>query len=90
MKFTSLSKNEAKKRIIRLIENYIFNQKTDPIRYPTLGIGVNSNSWAQSIIEYSGGTVNSNMTGLDISNSKRVPRTYFDGICPILPREKVN
>ena len=63
-----LSKKQ-KKRILSLIENYILNQTTDPIRYPTAGFGVNSNSWAQSVIEYSGGKVTSDMKGLDISNS---------------------
>jgi len=81
---------EAKRRVINLIENYILNQKTDPIRYPTAGFGVNSNSWAQSVIEYSGGKVSGDMKGLDISNSKRVPRTYFMPFCTVKPRIKVN
>lgn len=76
--------------MIRLIENYILNQKLDPIRYPTVGLGVNSNSWDQSVIEYSGGKVNGNMKGFDVSNSKRVPRTYFMPFCTLQPRIKVN
>jgi hypothetical protein len=73
-----------------LIDSYLLNQKIDPIKYPTAGIGVNSNSWAQSLIEYSGGKVKGDMKGADISNSKRVPRTYFQAICPIKRRVKVN
>ncbi len=62
----------------------------DPIKYPTAGIGVNSNSWTQSVIEYSVGKVDGDMKGADISNGKRVPRTYFQAICHSKPRVKVN
>jgi len=90
VKYDSMPEQEAKRRVISLIDSYILNQTTDPIRYPTAGFGVNSNSWAQSVIEYSGGKVSGDMKGLDISNSKRVPRTYFMPFCTSKPRIKVN
>lgn len=90
VKYGLLPEQEAKKKVISLIGNYILNQTTDPIRYPTAGFGVNSNSWAQSVIEYSGGKVSGNMKGLDISNSKRVPKIYFMPFCTANPRIKVN
>ncbi|MCG7567103.1 hypothetical protein MHM95_12510 [Pseudoalteromonas sp. CnMc7-15] len=88
--YGNLPEQEAKRRVINLIGNYILNQTVDPIKYPTAGFGVNSNSWVQSVIEYSGGNVDGDMKGFDISNSKRVPRTYFMPFCPVAPRVKVN
>ena len=88
--YNLVPEQEAKRRVINQIENYILNQKIDPIRYPTAGFGVNSNSWVQSVIEYSGGKVSGDMKGFDISNSKRVPRTYFMPFCTVKPRIKVN
>lgn len=90
VQYGSVPEQETKIRVINLIENYILNQATDPIRYPTAGFGVNSNSWTQSVIEYSCGKVSGDMKGLDISNSKRVPRTYFMPFCTAKPRIKVN
>jgi hypothetical protein len=90
VKYGSVPELEAKRRVIKLIDSYLLNQKIDPIKYPTAGLGVNSNSWAQSVIEYSGGKVDGDMKGADISNSKRVPRAYFQAVCPSKSRVKVN
>jgi len=86
----SLPDPEAKRRVLNLIESYLLNQRNDPIKYPTAGLGVNSNSWAQSVIQYSGGKVSGDMKGFDISNSKRVPSTYFKAVCLNKPRVQVN
>ena len=80
----------AVNKILGRIEAYLLNQRVDSIKYPTAGIGVNSNSWTQSVIEYSGGEVREDLPGLDISNDKRIPKTYFEPYCPVAPRPKVN
>jgi len=82
----------AEREIIRLVDVYMTNQKLDPIKYPTAGFGFNSNSWVQSIIEYSGGKIDGggNMKGLDINNRRRIPKTYFIPYCPEKPRIKIN
>ncbi len=69
---------------------YIYNQRTDPITYPTAGFGYNSNSWAQSVIQYAGGKVTDDVDGVDVGSSKRIPKTYFDAVCTIKPRPKLN
>lgn len=79
-----------KRRVLYRINNYILNQTIDPINYPALGFGVNSNSWVQSILKYAGGRVDTNMKGFDLSHSKTIPRTYFDPICPVKRRIRVN
>ena len=78
------------RKMVSLIDAYHTNQTLDPIRYPTAGAGFNSNSWAQSVIEYSGGKVESNMKGLDIFHKYRIPKTYFIPYCPSEPRVKLN
>jgi len=78
------------RKLVSLVDAYFINQTLDPIRYPTAGAGFNSNSWAQSVIEYSGGKVGSNMKGLDIYHKRRIPETYFIPYCPSEPRVKLN
>ncbi len=82
--------DEAIKLVFNLVDNYNINQSMDKIKYPTAGFGFNSNSWAQTIIELSGGTVVSDLDGIDISSDKRIPKTYFEPICPIERRPKIN
>jgi hypothetical protein len=78
-------------RVFELIDNFALNQELDPIRYPTAGLGYNSNSWAQTVIELAGGTVkSSNMKGWDVSNGKRIPKTYFEAVCTVRPRPVLN
>lgn len=69
---------------------FLLNQSLDPIRYPTNGFGYNSNSWAQSVIQYAGGKVVDDLGGLDVGSSKRIPQTYFEPFCPVNRRPKVN
>lgn len=88
--FGSTSDPLALDRVIACIDAYILNQELDPIRYPTAGFGTNSNSWAQSVIEYAGGSVSENFRGVDISHERRIPRTYFLPFCPASRRPKVN
>lgn len=80
----------AIKQILFRVETFIINQTMDPIRYPTAGLGFNSNSWAQSVIQYAGGKVQENVTGADVASDKRIPQTYFEPICPIKKRPKLN
>lgn len=88
--FGSVRESLVVNKIAGRIEAYLLNQKVDSIKYPTAGMGVNSNSWAQSVIEYSGGEVREDLPGLDVSYDKRIPKTYFEPYCPIIPRPKVN
>ncbi|WP_102795863.1 hypothetical protein [Bowmanella denitrificans] len=78
------------RKIIRLVNNYIINEQQDNIPYPFSGLNVNSNSWTQSLIHAANGKVSGNFTGLDISHDKRIPAIYFEAICPVEPRPKVN
>ena len=88
--YSKVMDDEAIKLVFNLIENYNTNQSMDKIMYPTAGFGFNSNSWAQTIIELSGGIVISDLGGIDISSDKRIPKTYFEPICPIERRPKIN
>lgn len=47
------------------------------IPYPIPGLGANSNSWAQSIIEYNNGTGREDFSGRDWGASRRIPYYYF-------------
>lgn len=80
----------GERRLNQLIDAYLINQTLDPISYPTAGMGFNSNSWAQSAIQYAGGKAISNMGGLDIFHGRRIPETYFIPYCPAKPRVKLN
>ena len=88
--YGSVPEPEAKRRIFHLVGAYLLNQTISPIRYLTIGFGVNSNSWVQSVVEYSGGKVDGDMFGLDISQDKRIPHTYFEAVCPKDARPQVN
>ncbi len=90
VKFPGKSSQQATREILRLISAYHTNQTMDKIKYPTAGIGFNSNSWAQSVIQLAGGKVDSDMSGLDISHDKRIPKTYFDPVCLPYPRPTLN
>jgi len=72
------------------ISAFLINQSMDRIPYPSGGLGYNSNSWAQSVIEYSSGKGVEDFKGLDVSNSKRIPRIYFEPVCTVKPRPRLN
>ena len=86
--FGEVKEQAAIERILFLIENYNINVTQDSIRYPTAGLGFNSNSWAQSIIQYAGGKTIENTAGLDVSSDRRIPKIYFEPIST--KRPKVN
>lgn len=90
VKYPTINKQVAMRKIFEMIDAYHINQTMDRISYPKAGIGFNSNSWAQTVIELSGGIVKSNMKGLDISNNKRIPKIYFTPVCLPKPRPKIN
>lgn len=70
-------------RIIAAVNRYVSYEATHPLIYPTGGTfggsGYNSNSWAQSVIEYTvgRGRVRENFTGLDTLATQRIPKVYF-------------
>lgn len=88
--YTGIKDLEAVKLVFNLVDNYNINQRMDKIKYPIAGFGFNSNSWAQTIIKLSGGIVQSDLGGLDISKYKRIPKTYFEPICPTAKRIQIN
>lgn len=88
--FPNIPEQIAIKRIYDLIEAYHINQSMDRIKYPNAGFGYNSNSWAQTVIALAGGKVQSNLNGMDISNDKRIPKTFFDFLCPAKTRPVLN
>ena len=90
VKFPTFHESAAINIVIELVNNYSLNQMMDNIRYPIGGFGYNSNSWAQTVIELAGGVVQSDLKGLDISNGKRIPKTYFMPVCPKKSRKKIN
>lgn len=90
VKFPNVDEKSATAKIIRIINAYSINQSIDSIAYPSSGFGFNSNSWAQTVIELIGGVVKSDLKGLDISNEKRIPATYFMSVCLAKPRPKIN
>ena len=64
--------------LISATNNYIKNEIAKPISYGWPGTGKpNSNSWAQSILRYSGGSGPQNMRGWDIYRNLRIPSSYF-------------
>lgn len=65
------------KNVFECLRNYVDNETAEPIPYPTAGWGRNSNSWAQSVIEYSEGTAPGDYSGLDLSGGMRIPKAYF-------------
>lgn len=69
------------REVFWLVSNYAYNVETDPIRYPTAGLGYNSNSWVGSVIAHAGGCVNNNFPGFDVGHNHRIPRTYFIPEC---------
>ena len=90
VKFPKINDKVSIKNILNLIDAFFINQSIDKIKYPTAGLGFNSNSWAQTVIELAGGKVKSDLNGFDVSNSKRIPKTYFMPFCPVNPRPIIN
>lgn len=88
--FPNINNKIAIVKLFRLIDAYHINQTMDKIKYPTAGFGFNSNSWVQTIIKLAGGKVQSDLSGFDISNAKRIPKTYFDAVCLSKPRPVIN
>lgn len=90
VKFEGVSPSVGIRKIFELIDIYATNQTLDLIPYPRAGLGVNSNSWVQTVIELAGGKAPSDMKGFDVSNGKRIPEIYFAPICLPHPRPVVN
>jgi len=90
VKFQNINEAVATRKILNLIDIYHINQTMDRIKYPLAGIGINSNSWAQTLIDVVGGRVAGDMSGFDISNKKRIPKVYFSPVCLDRPRPLVN
>lgn len=65
------------KRVCMLINNYMVNGTHLRLKYPTAGMGINSNSWAQTVVQLAGGTVTEDFFGLDVSHNRRVPAIMF-------------
>lgn len=65
------------RRVIYLVNNFMLNETHLQHPYPSGGFGVNSNSWAQTVIQLAGGTVQEDFSGVDISHDLRVPALYF-------------
>lgn len=88
--FGNTPENVAKDLVLFRVDAFLINQSMDKIPYPTAGLGFNSNSWAQSVIEYSSGNSIEDFKGFDISHSKRIPRIYFEPVCTLKPRPRLN
>lgn len=84
------SEREIITTVFNLVDYYTINQELDPVKYPAAGFGYNSNSWAQTVIRLAGGTIPSNLKGLDLNHHKRIPKTYFVPVCTLKPRPKLN
>lgn len=84
--FGRLPETASIERVLDVIENYRINVTESPINYPAAGFGFNSNSWAQSIIQYAGGGATENTSGLDVGSGRRIPRIYFESYCAARPR----
>ena len=86
-----LSKDEFTVRVLELAYNYASNTQTNPVPYPPwykniFGQEFNSNSWAQSIIEFASGKVIENFKGFDTAHGKKLPIKLFEApkpkLCP--------
>ncbi len=84
--FGSTPDHVAIEKVLFLVENYRINVSQTSIKYPTAGLGFNSNSWAQSVIQYAGGKVNENTAGLDVNSGRRIPKIYFEPISTVRPK----
>ncbi|MFM2067857.1 MAG: hypothetical protein RLZZ584_2766 [Pseudomonadota bacterium] len=84
--FGTLPDTASIERVLECIENYRTNVSESPIDYPTLGVGFNSNSWAQSVVQYTGGSTTEDSSGLDVSSGRRIPQIYFENYCAVRPR----
>lgn len=69
---------EFESRLLRGAENYMLKFRFKPIPYQFWDN--NCNKWAQSLIEYAGGTVGggANFDGLDLNYDGRLPMDLFD------------
>jgi len=67
-------------KIIELTANYIINERKKNIPYSPFNN--NCNKWAQSVIEYAGGTVNGDFPGLDLNNDGRFQKKFFESAKP--------
>jgi hypothetical protein len=81
--------------IIKSVNNYVVNESVQNIRYPTAleqlqpGKGfVNSNSWANSVIDsvFSSVSGGRNFNGLDALGGNRIPGEYFQKSPANLPK----
>lgn len=74
------------RKILNARDHYVRYAQSHPLTYPSLPEQrvpkvINSNSWAQSIIEYTvgRGRVLENFDGFDPGHQNRIPRNYFIG-----------
>lgn len=56
------------RQIFFLVKNFMINEMEENIPYPPGGIGYNSNSWAQTVIEIAGGRVSADFRGADVAH----------------------
>jgi hypothetical protein len=80
----------AVKQVFDFVDTFYLDRSMDPIKYPTAGLGDNSNSWAQTVILLAGGRVKLNLKGLDVAHDERIPATCFVPICPVERRPILN
>ena len=86
VKHQGLTDTQYITNILQNTVNYQNNEKTNPIKYPsgwsTLKNNtqtINSNSWNQSVLKYSGGTkVHQDFNGFDHGNQNTIPKIYFN------------
>jgi hypothetical protein len=57
--------------------NFGRNTRSDPIDYPTGGLGQNSNTWNVSIHQFLGGSTTTDFRGLEPGNNDRFPDNLF-------------
>lgn len=79
---TSISTGLLIGKILGLLSNYVESEASQNIPYPFMGNGLNSNSFAQSVLEYAGCTVTGDYNGLDLSGGLRLPKAYFEPHTP--------
>lgn len=77
-----LTDNQLITNLLQGSLNYNQFEAQNPINYPKLwqqGTHVNSNSWAQSILKYAGGSgYKSDFFGLDASHQLKIDKDYFE------------
>lgn len=65
--------------LVELTGNYIINERET--NSPYSAFSNNCNRWAQSVIEYAGGTVGGDFSGYDPAHDKRLDKAWFGPAC---------